>query len=103
MDKLSMREYIAELETRIDGMLRRWKKESRIENGEAVQIEWQFEQSHIIMNVFWHDKREGINIYCLNPHLQTREGKWKGLDKRSEKSVMDMIGNFAQIVMSMPH
>jgi len=100
MNKLEMREYLAELETDLERMLKKWKKESRIENGEAVQVEWQFQQSHIIVDVFWHDKEERINVYCINPHHRIREGRWRGLTRETGRKVMDMAGNFAQIVMN---
>ncbi len=102
MTKLEMREYLAELETLLDRMLKKWKKESRIENGKAVQVAWQFEQSHIIMDVFWRDNEEKINLFCLNPHRPIREGRWAGLTKETGKKVIDMVGNFAQIVLSEP-
>lgn len=98
MDKLSMREYLATLETRIEDGLK-WKRESRIENGSVVQLEWQFEQSHIIMDVFWHDGKERINVYCFNPHLPIRKGSWKGLNDETSRMVMNISFNFAQIVM----
>jgi hypothetical protein len=94
-----MREYLAELETVVDRMLKRWKKETRIENGKAVHLEWQFEQSHIIINVFWQEN-EHIYVICLNPHMTPRQRDWMGLTKKTEKQVMDLIGNFAQIVMT---
>jgi len=97
MTKLEMREYVAELETRIDLRLKKWKKESRIENGEAVQVEWQYEQSHIILDFFWHDGEERMNLYCISPRNQ-RRGGWDNISKKTETAIMDIIGNFAQIV-----
>jgi hypothetical protein len=95
-----MREYIAALETHIDLMLKKWKKESKIENGRVVQFEWQFEQSHIILDLFWHDGEEHIDIICHNPHHRLRTGTWLLSDPHIEKGIMDKIGNFAQIVQS---
>ena len=42
-----MREWVATLEGVLDHKLKKWMKESRIENGECVQVEWQFEQTSL--------------------------------------------------------
>lgn len=97
MEKLEMREFLADLETRIDRALRKWKKNSRVENNEVAQIEWQFEQAHIILDVFWRDGNERINIECRNP-LTIWKHQWEGLTGKTADNAMDRLGNFAQIV-----
>jgi hypothetical protein len=99
MNKHEMRQYIAELETRVDMALNKWKKESRIENGEAVQIEWQYEQSHVIIDVFWEDDAESIVLQCINPRFGWRH-HWKSLSKENVNRIMDRVGNFAQIIQT---
>jgi len=98
MDKLSMRVYLSDLETRIDTMLKKWKKESRIENGEAVQVEWQFEQAHVIIDVFWEDLGERIILHCFSPRFSMKQD-WAGLNAQTAVKVMDRVGNFVQIAM----
>ena len=97
MDKQTMREYVAAAETRIDDRLNKWKKISRIENGDVVQIEWQFEQSRIMLNIFWYDADEHVSITCSSPSI-TWQHTWNNLDPMTMTKVMDRIGNFAQIV-----
>lgn len=98
MTKLEMREYLADLETRIDAILKKWKKIARIENGEVVQMEWQFEQVRIMLDVFWLDTDEAIELDCRSPRIRW-DHRWKGLTQETATRVMDRIGNFAQIVL----
>jgi hypothetical protein len=97
MDKQTMREYVAELETRIDRSLSKWKKESKIENGEAIQVEWQFEQAHIILELFYLDGHEAVHLECRAPRVQSHY-QWSGLTKTTMNKVMDRAGNFAQVI-----
>lgn len=100
MEKLAMREKIAELETRADTSLWKWKKSSRIENGEVVQIAWQFEQAHVILDMFWHDDDEHVNLECRTPRMHSMH-EWKGFSESVYDNVMDRIGNFAQVAQSL--
>ena len=99
MDKLSMRQYVALLETRIEETLKKWHRASRIEDGPVVQIEYQFEQAHIGLDIFWHDTEERVNIECRDPRM-TRKDQLKGLTPETITLIMDRVGNFAQIVQS---
>lgn len=91
-----MREFVAKLENSIEKMLRKWKMASRIEDGPVVQLEYQFEQSHIALDIFWHDAEERLNIECRSPRMN-RKDQLKGLTDETITVVMDRIGNFAQI------
>lgn len=102
MEKLAMRVYLADLETRIDVALQKWKKHDPIQNGEVAQIEWQFEQSRILLDVFWHDDNEHVNLQCISPRMHWKH-EWQGLTKGTAAYVMDRVGNFAQIIMSRHH
>ncbi len=96
-----MREWISTLEDCIDKKLKKWIKESRIENGEVVQIEYQFEQTHIVLDIFWHDKEETVNLHYFAPrakHLFT----WHGLNDKTFDRIQDRIGNLAQTTMHPP-
>ena len=99
MDKINMREWIASLESVIDNKLQqKWKKESRIENGEVVQIEWQFEQTHILMDIFWHDKEEMVHMQYFGPRAR-HSFTWHGLSDHTFNKIMDRVGNLAQLTM----
>ncbi len=101
MDKLNMRDWIISLEAVIDNKLKLWKKESRIENGEVVQVEWQFEQTHIILDIFWHDGEESVNLQYLGPRAK-HHFTWHGLNDKTFNKIMDRVGNLAQITMHPP-
>jgi hypothetical protein len=98
MDKQSMREWIASLEAVIDNKLRKWLKESRMENGEAVQVEWQFSLTHIILDIFWEDGKEAVHLAFHSPRASYRF-EWSGLTDKTFNKIMDRIGNLAQIAM----
>jgi hypothetical protein len=102
MDKLSMRLYIADLETRIDMALKKWQKIPKDENGETAQCRWHYEQAHITLDIFWHDKKERVRLYCTHPRKSTTN-EWDGLTDETANNVIDRIGNFAQIVQGKRH
>jgi hypothetical protein len=101
MNKGDMREWVSALEEVVDNKLTKWRKETRIENGEMVQIEWQFEQTHIILNIFWEDHKELVQVHYLGPHADHRF-TWNGLSDKTFNKVMDRIGNLAQITQTPP-
>ncbi len=101
MDKFDMREWIASLEEMADNKLKKWRKESKIENGEAIQLRWQFEQSHIILDVFWEDKKETVHFQYHSPRASHRF-EWPGLTDVTFNKVQDKIGNLAMITMHPP-
>lgn len=98
MDKIGMREWVALLEEVTDKKLKKWKKETKIENGEAVQVEWQFEQTHIILDIFWEDAKEAVHVHYIAPRASHRF-TWHGLSDETFNKVMDRIGNLAQMTM----
>src|SRR4051812_38246126 len=96
-----MRDWIASLEEVIDNKLRTWKKESRIENGEVVQVEWQFEQTHIIMDIFWHDNEETVHLQYFGPRVK-HSFTWHHLNDGTFNKIMDRVGNLSQVTMYPP-
>lgn len=96
-----MRDWVASLEGIIDNKLRNWKKESRIENGECVQVEWQFEQTHVILDIFWEDDKETVHLQYFGPR-EKHSYTWHGLTDKTFNRVMDRVGNLAQITMYPP-
>lgn len=101
MTKIEMREWVASVEGAIDVRLKPWKKESRIENGEAVQIGWQFEQTHILMDIFWQDGKESVIMRYMAPHAN-HQFFFHGLNNETVNRIMDRVGNLAQITMHPP-
>lgn len=101
MDKIAMREWVAALEEVIDNKLRKWKKENKIENGEAVQLRWQFEQTHINIDIFWEDRKETVKLQYLSPRAD-HQFIWHELNDKTFNKVMDRVGNLAQVTMHPP-
>lgn len=93
-----MREWVASLESVIDNKLRKWLKESRIENGEAVQAEWQFNLTHIILDIFWEEGKESVHMLFHSPR-STFQYRWSGLTDKTFDKIMDRVGNLAQVAM----
>lgn len=101
MDKIGMREWVSALEGMIDNKLRKWKKENKIENGEAVQLRWTWEQTHIHLDVFWEDNKESVNLDYLSPRVK-QAYRWHGLNNISFNRTMDRVGNLAMITLHPP-
>lgn len=101
MDKIDMREWVASLEEVIDHKLQKWKKSNRMENGEAVQLRWQWEQTHMSLNIFWEDQKEMVNLEYASPRI-SHSYQWHGLDNKTFNRVMDRVGNLAQVTMTPP-
>lgn len=98
MEKYDARVYVGELEDRIDRMLKKWKKFTRIEAKGLIQLEWQFDMARIIIDVFW-GKHDRIKLEC---HCMTTDLKheYEDLTADTAQKVMDRVGYFAQIVSS---
>ncbi len=101
MEKFAMREWVCALEGVLDNKLRKWLKSSRIENGEVVQLKYQFEQTHIILDIFWHDEEETASLVYSGPRAK-HQFVWHGLTDRTFNKVMDRVGNLAQLTMTPP-
>ena len=96
MDKMQMREWLATVEGAIDKKLKKWSKGSKIENGEAVQFNWQFEQTHFIIDVFWEDGQETVKLHYLGPRVH-QQFTWHGLNAVTFDKIMDRVGNLAML------
>jgi hypothetical protein len=101
MEKIDMRNWVSSLESVIDNKLRKWRKENKIENGEVVQLRWQFEQSHIHLDIFWHDKAEIAHLQFFSPRTD-HSFRWHDLNDVTFNRIMDRVGNLAQITMHPP-
>lgn len=101
MEKFDMRGWVSALEEICDNKLRKWRKENKIENGESVHLQWQYEQTHFRIDIFWEDKKESVRLKYLSPRI-THEYLWHGLDDRTFNKVMDRVGNLAQVTMHPP-
>lgn len=98
MDKIAMREWVASLEGVIDNKLRKWLKHNKLENGEVVELWWQFELTHILLYIFWHDGNELVKFRYVSPRIE-HEHQWSGLDDATFNNVQDRAGNYAQMAM----
>lgn len=98
MDKFQMRDYLIDLETQIDSMLKKWKKD-KIENGKVVQLTYKFEIANIILDVFWTDGHERVKLECRCANRLT-EDDWEGLTDKTFDNVLDRVGNFAMVFMN---
>jgi hypothetical protein len=96
-----MREWIASLEEASDIKLKKWKKEPKFENGEAVHLHWQWEQTRININVFWEDRKETVKLTYTSPRVN-HDFLWHGLNNKTFNKIMDRIGNLSQITMHPP-
>lgn len=101
MDKYNMREWVASLEEMVDIKLKKWRKENKIENGEAVHFRWQWEQTHIQMDIFWEDGKETLKLEYLSPRT-SHSFMWHGLSNSTFNHVQDRVGNLAQAAMHPP-
>lgn len=101
MDKIGMRDWVTSLEGVVDNKLRKWRKENKIENGEVVHLRWQFEQTHIQLDVFWKDNMECVNLKYISPRVD-QSFQWHGLDDVTFNRVMDRVGNLGMITMHPP-
>jgi hypothetical protein len=98
MDKIQMREWVASLEEILDKKLKKWVKGNKIENGEAVQLRWQYEQTHVHIDIFWENDKETVSLHYLSPRA-THSFRWHGLDDRTVNKISDRVGNLAQTTM----
>lgn len=102
MHKVDMREWVASLEEIVDNKLKKWRKVPKVENGVSVQLAWQWEQTRMSMNIFWHDKKELVTFSYASPPVD-HDYRWFGLDDITFNNVMDRVGNLAQVAMYSPH
>jgi hypothetical protein len=101
MDKFDMRDWVSSVERAVDQKLSKWKKQNPIENGEAVQLRWQWEQTHFQLDIFWENGRETVNLMYSSPRV-SHTFHWHGLDDKTFNKIMDRIGNLAQVTMHPP-
>lgn len=98
MQKFDMRDWVATLEEMVDLKLMKWRKIPKVENGEAVQLAWQWEQTRLSLNVFWEDGKEMATLSYTSP--RTDHGfRLHGLNNRTFNRLQDRIGNLAMSAM----
>ena len=101
MTKIEMREWVASLEEMIDNKLKKWKKHNVVQDGQAVNLQWQFEETMMMVNVLWTDKTEAVVLHCVGPMVCHRYF-FDGLTDRTFNKVCDRVGNLAQSIMYPP-
>lgn len=98
MDKIGMRDWVSSIEEIIDNKLNKWRKIPKVENGEAVQLAWQWEQTRISMNIFWQDHKENVNLSYTSPRTD-HSFRWHSLTDGTFNKIMDRVGNLSQMAM----
>lgn len=101
MEKIPMREWVASLEEVVDNKLIKWRKGNPVENPEAVSLQWQFEQSLMIITITWNDRQETVIFHCVGPTTCHRY-IYFGLTNKTFNKICDRVGNLAQIIMHPP-
>lgn len=102
MEKYVSKEWVSSVESAIDRKLSKWLKGRRIENGEAIHFDWQFEQTHMFLDIFWEDGKESAHFTYVGPR-STQRFEWHKLDKATINKIMDKVGNLAQVTMHPYH
>lgn len=105
MEKYAARDYVSEIEERLAITLRRWKALPKILNGRIIQLNYQFEQSHIIVNIWWQDGHEIIILYMIDPYVmdKPREEIPGPFSVDTLTMLVHYLAHFAQIVESRWH
>lgn len=101
MQKIEMREWVAQLEAIIDAKLIKWRKVPKVENGESLQLAWQWEQTRLSMFIFWEDQKELVTFFFSSPRID-HSFRWHGLNDKTFDKIMDRVGNLAQVTMYPP-
>ena len=101
MTKVEMREWVATLEEMIDNKLQKWKKNNVVQDGHDVNLQWQFEQTLMMINILWTDRTEAVVLHCIGPSVCHRYF-FDGLTDRTFNKVCDRVGNLSQIIMYPP-
>ncbi len=101
MDKLGTREWVNSLEVMLNRKLQKWDQHRKWENGEAIHLMWQWEQTIIKVDVFWEDKKELVRIKFISPRADY-DFMWDGLNNKTFNKIQDRVGNLAMSIMHPP-
>lgn len=101
MDKYGMRQWTADLEGIIDNKLKKWQKIPMMQNGKAVQLTWHFGQSWIMLNIFWEDGEERVDLAFLSPPMDY-DYSFPRLTDLTFNRVSERIGNLAMLALHPP-
>lgn len=101
MNKIAMREWVASLEEVMDNKLRNWKKVNVVQDDKSVNLQWQFEQTMMILNISWTDGNENVSFHCIGP-IACHQYVFSGLDNKTFNKICDRVGNLAQVIMHPP-
>lgn len=93
-----MREWVISLEEMLTNKLKKWDKHRKWENGEAVHLLWQWEQTLIKLDIFWEDGKETIRLKFISPRGD-HDFMWHGLSDKTFNNVQDRVGNLAMAIM----
>jgi len=99
--KIAMREWVCSLEEMLTNKLKKWDRQRKWENGEAVHLLWQWEQTLIKLDIFWEDGKESVRLRYINPR-GGHDFTWHGLNDKTFNHVQDRVGNLAMATMHPP-
>lgn len=98
MEKGAMREWVSALERMVNNKLKKWDKQRKWENGEAIHLMWQWEQTIIKLDIFWEDKKETIRLKYISPR-EDQDFMFDGLTGRTFNKIQDRVGNLSMRAM----
>lgn len=98
MDKVAMRIWVSSLEAMLDSKLKKWDKHRKWENGEAVHLLYQWEQTLLKLDVFWEDGKETLRLKFISPRTD-HYFMWHGLTEHTFNMIQDRVGNLAMTAM----
>ena len=96
-----MREWVLSLEEMLINKLKKWEHHRKWENGEDVHLLWQWEQTLIKLDIFWHNGEESVRLRCTGPR-NSHDFLWHGLTDKTFNKIQDRVGNLAQVTMHPP-
>lgn len=93
-----MRDWVLSVEGMIDHKLKNWDKHRRWENGEAIHLLWQWEQTLLKLDIFWEDGKETVRFRYIAPR-ESPDFMWHGLNSQTFNKIQDRVGNLAMATM----
>lgn len=96
-----MREWVIELEEMIARKLQTWDRHKKWENGSVIHLLWQWEQTLIKVDIFWHDGQEAVRLRYIAPSVD-HDFIWNGLVKKTYRNVEHYVSHWAMSLMHPP-
>ncbi len=101
MTKIEMRDWVSSLEGMVDKNLQKWDKHKKWENGENVQLLYQWEQTLIKIDIFWDDKKEMVRLRYIGP--RPNHDLWfSGLNNKTFREVQHYTAHWTMALFHPP-